>query len=62
MSAEEHKQYDFNHKTFVHSTKYIKLKHIEAFLQFFAIIFLISFEMLISNMIHLAKFQSATKF
>ena len=37
----------------MHSQKYAKLKHIKVllklFLQFFAIIFLISFEMLVSN-------------
>ena len=60
MSADEHKQHDCNHKVIARSFKnahvhkiHIKLMHIEVFcnlLQSFAIIFLISFETLISNM------------
>ena len=57
MSADECKQHDCDHKVIARSFKnahahkiHTKLMHIEVFLQSFAIIFLISFETLISNM------------
>ena len=46
MSADKHKHHDCDDKTFVHSQKCTKVKHIKVF-AFFAIVFLISFEILI---------------